>query len=340
MTSTAIAPRQAAKSILATVEEYAEQIGQLAPRGVEPTHYVASLRLYLANNPKVLECSPKTIAIGMLRVAQTGLELGVSCDLLPFGKDAQFSPRYNGIIELALAAGARSVNADVVREGDFFEWEKGTSFHLRHRKEAKHGARITHAYAIAELKPGSYVFEVISRQDIDMVRTRYSKQWKNGTLEDIPWYAKKRAVRVLAPYLPKNPRFAAALQFAAAEEEPDEIAVSAVATIDADAADEARAARGLTAGETVDADGVVHDELLEAAQEALDLEAELDEETEAFVMPVCPVCQGPVWDNRQKNEQRAHEGKRRMPSFSCRNKECAGVIWSSSGVDKPRKEAA
>jgi phage RecT family recombinase len=222
MTSIATVPAMTAgEKLVATVEKYEEQIKGLAPRGVAPSHYYASLRLYLAANPKVLECTPASVAVGILRVAQTGLDLGVSCDLLPFGSSCQFSPRYNGIIELALASGVRAVNADVVREGEILEAQKGTEFYLRHRKYgpdgkplAVKGAAITMAYAIAEIKQGSFVFETLTREEIDAIRAKYSQQWKRGSLDEIPWYAKKTMVRRLSPYLPKNSRFAAALQYA------------------------------------------------------------------------------------------------------------------------------
>lgn len=226
MTATTEAPKQPVavaqrQRILAAVEHYAEQIDRLAPRGADSAYYVASLRLYLAQNPTLLECEPGSIVQGMLRVAQTGLTVGVSCDLLPFGKVCQFSPRYSGIIELSLMSGTRSINADVVRDGDLFEWEKGTQFVLRHRKIAKATTPITHAYAIAEVKQGSFVFEVAEKDEINEIRRRFSKSWywrdksKSAVvpLEEIPWYAKKTMVRKLSPFLPKNPRLAAALQY-------------------------------------------------------------------------------------------------------------------------------
>jgi len=235
--------------ILLTVGKYADQLNALAPRGSDAAQYVASLRLYLATNPKVLECSPASIAKGLLQVAQTGLTLGVSCDLLPFKNRCQFSPRYNGIVELALGSGARSLNADVAREGDLFDWEKGTRFFLRHKHTAPTGALITHAYAIAELKPGSFVFEVVPRDEIESIRSTYSQQWKSGPLEAIPWYAKKTAVRKLAPYLPKNARFAAALLFADEAERTEDAEIVVEGAAQPEPAEGAR--------ERADADGVL-----------------------------------------------------------------------------------
>jgi recombinational DNA repair protein RecT len=124
-------------------------------------------------------------------------------------------------VELALGAGTRSINADVVREGDDFEMQKGTSPYLRHQKRAKAGAKITGAYAIAEIRVNSYVFEYLSREEVDEIRLRYSKSWAKGSLDEIPWYARKTCVRRLSAYLPKNARLAAALLYA--DEKPEEV---------------------------------------------------------------------------------------------------------------------
>ncbi|MEX1185346.1 MAG: recombinase RecT [Gemmatimonadaceae bacterium] len=217
---------QKREAILAAIDVYAGEMAALAPHGVTPAQYVAELKLYLMQNPKVLDCTPLSIATGMLRLATTGLVLGESCDLLPFGSTCQFSPRYNGLVDLALAAGCRAVNADVVREGDYFEWEKGTNTYLKHKRQSNEKAEILYAYAVAEIKAGSFVIEVIPREHIEATRARYSKQWKEGALETIPWYGKKTAIRRLSPLLPKNRRFAAALQFA---EEVEAVEVSAAA---------------------------------------------------------------------------------------------------------------
>jgi recombination protein RecT len=220
--STALAPRD---QILGMVQQYSEQIAQLAPEGMTPEHFIASLRLYMAKTPDLLKCNPVSVAMGVLQVAQTGLTLGVSCDLLVFGGACQFSPRYGGIIELALAAGTNAIDADVVREGDHFSFEKGTNSYLKHTRAFQKDAPITHAYAVAALRYGKCVFTVWTREEIDAHRARFSKQWsvqKVPSLDAIPWYAKKTMVRQLSPFLPKNARLAAALMFAdAPEPEPE-----------------------------------------------------------------------------------------------------------------------
>lgn len=213
--------------ILDFVGKYAGEIEKLAPRGVTADYHVASLRLYFQEHPKVLECRPISIALGILRVAQTGLTLGVSCDLLPFKAACQFSPRYTGIVELALNSGTRAINLGVVREGDHFEFDKGTNLFLSHRPIAKSHAPITYGYALAEVKQGAFSLEVMTAEQIDAHRKRYSKSWwlddkrQVIPLEEVPWYAKKTPMRQLSNVLPKNPRLAAALIFEKqAEEDP------------------------------------------------------------------------------------------------------------------------
>ena len=45
------------------------------------------------------------------------------------------------------------------------------------------------------------------------------------------------------------------------------------------------------------------------------------EQTSPADVPLCPKCQGPMWDNRV--------GKRnpKAPDFKCKDRECDGVIW-------------
>lgn len=43
----------------------------------------------------------------------------------------------------------------------------------------------------------------------------------------------------------------------------------------------------------------------------------------------CPKCQGAMWDNRAKNDEREKEGKKRMPDYKCKQSSCEAVIWDA-----------
>ena len=228
--SVALVQRQRA-TILSMAEKYGESISKLAPRGMDSAYYVEELRLYLSqpdkdgNPSKLLECDPVSIARGVLRVAQTGLSLGVSCDLLPFGKTAQFNARYTGLIDLSIQAGVKAVNYDVVYDDDLmWEYEKGTQLVLRHKRGPRKGKPIAF-YAIAEVRQGCFAFEVMTFEEVEAHKLRYSKQWKKVPLEDCLWYGTKTVFRRLSKVLPKNERFNSALQFDSegSDNPPDDI---------------------------------------------------------------------------------------------------------------------
>lgn len=207
--------------ILRTVEEHEQELMALAPRGYEAPMYYAALRLYFAANPPVLNCKPVSVLKAMLRVAQTGLELGVTCDILPFGDQAQFSPRAKGLVELAYSAGTRSVNYGVVREGDeIWDWMLGSDGYVHHRPRRGNSGAISHFWAVARLGVTGQVIRVMDVEEIVARKERYSKQWKTTPLAEIPWYGIKTVIREVCSYLPKNARFAAALRYDEAEQEP------------------------------------------------------------------------------------------------------------------------
>jgi recombination protein RecT len=88
----------------------------------------------------LLQCTP----ISVIQAATTGAVLGLEADgatgqgyLVPFrrkgrGRFAQWLTGYKGYNTLAARVGL-TINGDVVREGDFFDWEKGSAGFVRHK---------------------------------------------------------------------------------------------------------------------------------------------------------------------------------------------------------------
>ena len=53
--------------------------------------------------------------------------------------------------------------------------------------------------------------------------------------------------------------------------------------------------------------------------------------------PVCPECQGELWDNRGKNKKRKEAGQKALPEGRCKNykeppegTKCPGIVWDWS----------
>jgi recombination protein RecT len=135
--------------------------------------------------------------------------LGVTAHLLPFGTEATPVADYKGLAELMIASGAvKNVETHVVYDGDEFTYQFGLDPKLVHvpASPRKKGAQITYAYCILHLPFARFAFDVMCAADIEEIRQKYSKQWKNGPLP--AWYAKKTVVRQVAKLVPRNPRLA------------------------------------------------------------------------------------------------------------------------------------
>lgn len=195
--------------------EVQQRIAAFLPEGVSPERVAAAVSLAL-NDPKtgkaLAACTPQSVVRAVGRIAQWGLEVGVTAYLVPFGRECVPVADYKGLIELVVASGAaRDIDAHVVYEGDEFDYELGLDNRLVHRPRwSGDGKRkIVAAYAIARIKFGYTKQVVMTADEIDEIRQQYSKQWKSGPLPD--WYAVKTCVRRLVKLLPQNPRLASAM---------------------------------------------------------------------------------------------------------------------------------
>lgn len=198
MTGTALTPRQKLKAELAVFEP---SIQNMLPVGYEASRLITGALIATTHNPDLLKCQPVTIATALARIAQWGLDVGTTAHLVPYGSKCTPVADYKGLIQLMCRAGARKVEAHVVREGDPFEFAYGTDAYLRHQPKGS-DAPITHAYCIVTLRGGVTQFEVMTVAEIEAIRQKHSKSWKNGPL--LPWYARKTVTRQAAKYVPQT----------------------------------------------------------------------------------------------------------------------------------------
>src|SRR5205807_1522745 len=131
--------------------------------------FVAGWKTYMDRNPQLWECEPYSLAGGMAQAAQLGLSFGPlgHVYLVPFKQKgnavATFILGYRGMVELAYRSGnVKSVEANVVREGDHFEWRQGSRAFLDFAATEPPGDRDWVAtYALAQLKNGGTPFAVL-----------------------------------------------------------------------------------------------------------------------------------------------------------------------------------
>jgi recombination protein RecT len=228
MTSIATVDKKHAMVTLFESDNAKELILPFLPEGANIDRVIASVRLAIANDKtKTLgKCTPQSLVLGVARIQQWGLELGVTAHLLPFGGEATPVADYKGLAELMVSSGSvKYVETHVVYEGDEFSYRLGLNPQIDHvpANPRKKGAAITYAYCILHLPFARFAFDVMNAADIEEIRQKYSKQWKNGPLP--AWYAKKTVVRQVAKLVPRNPRLAKML---AVMEEEREVEFDAV----------------------------------------------------------------------------------------------------------------
>ncbi len=170
----------------------------------------------LVRNPKLLDCTPESFLLGVLTCCEMGLEPGGALHqvaLIPYGATVTVVPEYRGLIELARRSGEIStIFAEVVHEGDVFEYELGLEPKLIHKPgEDTDKNPWTYVYAVAHLKDGGRQFRVFSKSQVYKYRDR-SSNVKNARKynKETPWdtdeeaMACKTAIRHLVPVLPAS----------------------------------------------------------------------------------------------------------------------------------------
>lgn len=240
------------KSVLELLQEPDMRKRMLAvlPRHLSADRMVRVMAMAVHNTPKLLQCNQMSLLGALMVCATLGLEPNTPLGevyLVPFGRrvkveqdgketwvertDVQVIIGYRGFISLARRSGMLvSLQAEVVYEGDTFEFEYGTNQHLKHIPNGAHGGRKAQwAYCFAKLSDGD-AFVCMPYEEV--LKTRNSSagyiqalkgkdapenDWKRKQYEASPWVrhehemARKTAVRYLAKYLPMSIEFASAL---------------------------------------------------------------------------------------------------------------------------------
>lgn len=186
---------------LATIERalspLAPQFDQLLrPIGVPAERIIRSVLISCERTPKLLECTPLSIIQGAGTLAVLGLEAdGFTGQawLVPFRDHGIYKAQplvgFKGYNTLAARVGL-TVDGEVVREGDSFEFELGTAAFVRHKKQLGAGTdrRIIGAWAAATAPGRNPIVVVLDIDEILAVKARSQAAKSRGGDEAFsPW---------------------------------------------------------------------------------------------------------------------------------------------------------
>ncbi len=197
-----------------------ERLFQLAVSAINQTPQLAE-----ATPQSLLSCVMKCSALGLEPSAVDGLGRAY---ILPYRSrgqvNAQLIVGYRGLIDLARRSGQlKSIHAQAVYEGDEFScWEDEAGQHFKFvpgRDNPHTKDKLTDVYVCAQLMDGGFVFERMTKAEVEAIRKRSKAATSGPWVTDYEEMAKKTVIRRASKYLPLSTQAQTAV--AADETTPD-----------------------------------------------------------------------------------------------------------------------
>lgn len=198
-------------------------LAAVMPKHLTPDRLLKITLSAASRTPALLDCTPESVLLAVMQCAQLGLEpntpLGLAY-LIPFDntktrrKECQFIPGYRGLVKLAHQSGdIADLRSRVVYEGDHFVVEYGLTEKLEHVPVFGSQKReIVAVYAVATLKSSPTPhFEVMTRAEIDAVRSRSRSGNSGPWVSDLSEMARKTVLRRICKSLPLSVEMSTAL---------------------------------------------------------------------------------------------------------------------------------
>lgn len=213
------------KQILA--KEYMKQIENLFGDKEKALEFMTNIVATMNRIPKLWDCTRDSLINSFLTLAALKFmpsAISGEAYILPYEDKkngvtvAQFQLGYQGLVTLLYRAGAKSIVAELVRQGDTFSFKNGKVLHdVDPTKSAKERGRIQGAYAILTLPSGDTLDGWMHIDDIYDHAKRFSKSFSSGfspwNIESDPqgWMLRKTVLKQVAKLAPKNPELDKAL---------------------------------------------------------------------------------------------------------------------------------
>ena len=202
--------------LIALLNENKRQIEMALPKHISPDRIIRIAITEARKNPELLTCDKFSFLGAVIQSAQLGLEPGSAlgqCYLIPFNnrklniKEVQFMMGYQGQIDLIGRTPESPVlTPRAVFEGDEFKFNFGLNpdvFHVPVQKPDPK-EKLLYVYCIATFKDGRKVFDVMTRAEVDAIRSRSKATAFSPWQSDFVPMAKKSVIRRMFHYLPKS----------------------------------------------------------------------------------------------------------------------------------------
>lgn len=245
---------------LLTSEDFRNQVAMALPKHMKAERFIRVALNSTMRQPELLQCQRESLFLALLQLSAYGIEAdGRRAHLIPFwdhkvcvcghemdqhrsGQCSKCSTcnvarkrrlvqliiDYKGIAELVRRSGDVSyIHADVVLEGDDWDFQFGSEAFLRHKPNmvlTDDKRKIIAFYSFVKLKDGSEDFIVMSKPDVDGIRSRSKSANSGPWVSDYREMGKKTVFRRHSKWLPLSPEVRDAVE---SDDEGEDFSVSA-----------------------------------------------------------------------------------------------------------------
>lgn len=232
--------------VVDTITRREGRLENLLPSDINPQRFTEAVRLALATNSDLLQCTPESVVGAVLKAAKLGIDVSGGAlghgYLTKYGTECTLVPGYKGLVALAVLAGVvQDMTPLVVHEADHFVVEEGDNPRIEHRpfvprKASEKRGAIIATYTRVLLPSGARVVKgLLYLDDIERIEAgvKASKSpWKGPhRTEQIKKSSIKNAFKTLGvPSSEQAARLRGALE---ADNDADVIDVEGGAVVDA-----------------------------------------------------------------------------------------------------------
>lgn len=193
----------------AMLNAYKAEIARALPKHLDGERMARIALTCFRQTPALGKCDPKSVFAAVIMASQLGLEPGIGGQayLIPYGRECQFVPGWQGLTDLVSRAGRASVWTGAVFEGDEFDYALGDSPYVTHRPAGDEDeSRLTHVYAIGRIENAKWpVIEVWPIDKVIRHRDRYNKVGgRHYSFKHLEMYGRKIALLQVIKYMPKS----------------------------------------------------------------------------------------------------------------------------------------
>ena len=224
-------PQRPIDTLRDLLEKSKGQIARALPKHLTADRMIRVAITAVQRTPALLECSPLSIVGCVMQAAELGLEMSGPLGqayMVPYRnkqtgqREAQFQPGYKGLVKLAYNSGLVSLfTAHVVYSGDEFAVRYGSDPDVSHTPTLTNRGQPVAAYAVLRMKDGSCDVKVMTVDEINGHRRKYSKQRGEDSAWETEW--DEMACKTVLRKLSKRAPLSAEVVYAVQSEEEAEV---------------------------------------------------------------------------------------------------------------------